>query len=204
MQQPTDTSIIPDIIAELHDAMRRGTSNIYTDDYFHMEFDTLLQERSPPFYQLFIQGYVTLTPQGFSVARHFFKRVEDSIEDEDLNPYHFFANEPHQSVTPTSVPPVLSSHVLFPYVKTPMIWDKFYTHPKYEQAFRFRFLVESHERGNTERETGSFYQVNTWRLCDDRCYNAIIHKSPDLFLRQPYYDPDISTDDILLLTQFKW
>jgi hypothetical protein len=205
MQQQPTSSTKPDIIAELQRARKNIVHTIYHDDHFHLEFQWLISERNFQIYKLYIQGYLGVTTQGFDLAKHFFHRVGINIDNENVEPSHFFINDPLKWEKPASIPQALHSDVLFPHTADLEVWEKFFTHPLYDCAFKFRFLVAScDDRGYEHRHDDLFAHVDHARQRAAYSYREHLQNTPDLFVRKNFYDPELSEDEIQLLSQIQW
>lgn len=196
---------LPDIIADLVDPAIEITSTIFSSEHFHLESCELhLQEHTQDYHQ-HLQGCVAPTLQGLDLAERHFLRLALCVPDEDVLLDDFF-----QYASPTGGAQLQASRVthdgvlLFGHDQH-VLWETCSIHPRFSLAFKFRFQVTSCSRSSSERRhVTPFQQVNRALQSTTDHYLPLLQQDPFRWVRSAGYEPQLSPEDITLLSTWEW
>jgi hypothetical protein len=194
----------PDVVEEEFDTFTPVTTVKFTSEAFHLEVCDIQSDVDSQSYLQYIQGYMAPTPKGLELAEHFFPGSGNRLRTK-MSYLMTFSSMTHTNgwypnrYRQNSI----ARHFPTDYVKE--IWQQFDTHPVFDTAFKFRFLVTTGSRWGPEKRHVSYFRtINVSRLITTHRYKPLIENSPNRFVRKTFHDPELSTEEITLLQTFKW
>jgi hypothetical protein len=188
----------PDLTEYLPHATEATDVTVFYDQHFFLEMQDNQSVAFTHWYSQHFQGYMALTPEGVELAEHFFRRLEQVIDDPDANLNGVFDPE---NLAWISVPGANSAG--------DATWQRMEDHPLFTAIYKFRFLVTASSRHTGERrETWAFRQVNAARERTVQEYTDVLRESQRAFIRpsvtEIYHNPILTPEERELLENFNW
>jgi hypothetical protein len=190
-----------DLMEDLGYPIEISETTIFADPHFFLEMQDVQQSMCRQSYKQYMQGTMALTPQGVELARHFFNRIAEVIENPDVSLVRLFEQENLAWVPTPATGSAWCNDIMFNVASgDDAVWTQVEEHPLFHRIYKFRFLITISSRFTGElRQIWPFTNVNAARVRTVRRCSGIMTRQPYTYMR-----PNLTPEETILLLNFQW